>query len=157
PEAAEADLFLQPERAGQLQQVIPTHPLAEDIEGQGPPTPLRFCQGSQHEAMVLDKVKIADRDQIAERLSVWLDVQRSHEITDDRIWDRRGFRQPAHECISRPPGHGHQAVNLRDYLALDLTNPPEHRATVLDQLLVGPFVRLGDSEVDRHYHALVWP
>ena len=68
PETAEADLSFQAQGAGQAQEVFSAGALAEHIQGEGSPGPLGFSQDLQQETVVLDKIKIADGDEVPERL-----------------------------------------------------------------------------------------
>src|SRR5436190_22829530 len=84
PESTKSDLFFQSQGAGLRQEIFPAWPFTEDIEGVGPSSPFRLSQGFQQEAMVLYKFKITDGHQVPQRLQIWLEVQRSHEVTDNR-------------------------------------------------------------------------
>jgi len=105
--------------------------------------------------VVLYSFKATDGDQIPERLRISLRAQRGHEVANDGIWYSRGCRLPVQQRIPRPSGDAHQTVNLRDHLQLDPPNRSEYGPVTLDVLLIGPFVGLGDPEVNGHYYALV--
>ena len=118
-----------------------------------------FCLGqdSQKEAVVLDNIEISDGNEIPERHSAGLNVQWRYEVADDCISYRRGSWKPVQECIARPPRHIHEAVNLRNYYPFNLTDGAEDDPVIPDLLLVGPFISLGDPEMNCHNHPLVWP
>lgn len=155
PEAAEADLPGQAQGAGPLQEVLPAWPLAKHVEGERAPRVLGFCQDFQQETVVLDGFKATDGDQIPDRLRGGLQAQWLDEIADDGRGNGRGLRKPAHERVPRPPGDVHKAVDLRDYLPFDLPDSVEYLSVAADLPLPGPFVCLGNPEVNCHDHTLV--
>ena len=58
PEAAEADLLFQAQRAGLPQEVFLERPLAEYIQGEGSSGPLGLGQDLQHVTVVLDGLEV---------------------------------------------------------------------------------------------------
>src|SRR5215831_19001496 len=109
--------------------------------------------------MVLHRLEVTDGHEVAERLLACLGLWwwRCHEIVNDGIGRLRRRWVPAQQCVPCPSRHVHEPVDLRDYLSLELPDGSEHGSVAPYQLLVRPFVGLGDPEVDGHDHALMWP
>src|SRR5437879_2763556 len=84
-------------------------------------------------------------------------MQRRYEVADDCGGDSRRLWEPAQKGTLRPSGYVYKAVDLWDYFSFDLSDRVEYGIVPLYLLLVGPFIRLGDSEVNGHYYTLVRP
>ena len=117
--------------------------LTENIQREGLSRRPGLCQHLKEVAVVLDKVEIANGDEIPEALGApRRGIQRRHEIADDCGRNRRGLRKPTEESLSRPLGDIHDAVDLGNYLAFSPPDPLEHGPATCDLLFVGPLVGL---------------
>ena len=131
--------------------------LAIHIQGQGSSSALGLGQDLQHVTVVLHRLKVTHGNKIPERLLAGLRVHWCHEVVDDGGRHRSGLREPAQQGLPRPLGHVHETVDLGDHFSFELPDRPEHCPVAPDLLLVGPFVGLGDPEMNGHDHALVRP
>src|SRR5215472_18246741 len=142
PIPPEADLPVQPERAGLSLQFPAERAIAEYVQGEGPSRPLGPGKHLQHEPVVLHWLQVAYGDEVAERFGVGRLWCGRDEVTDDGEWQRRGIGEPADQRAPRPLRHVHEAVDLGNHLPFGLTDRAKDGPIALYLPLVGPLVRL---------------
>ena len=104
--------------------------------------------------MVLDRLQVADADQVTPRRHRRL-RDGPDEVRDHDAPHARGVRHPLAQRRSGPRRDEHEAVDCRHGPPLEIADRPVQAASAGDVSLVRPLVGLGDAEVDSQHHALL--